>query len=828
MSKKKDTRYEILKPWLTCSKEQYYEAKSQAETNYATPDLVRKTFRIDTKQHKILQKIHIVPDSLPEWTVAFIDVDQQPSYVEFVDHEQFAAQLGYPNLTDSEIRSVIKTALRGVPYASSVYHNKSKKKYPLALLTHPLFKERMKTGITTFINDKKEKERIASLAQYVNPRLRGRKISPEKVVMHLGPTNSGKTRHAIEAMVEEHYLHPDGIVAYGGPLRMLAIEVYESLIEILGEDQVGLITGEQEINPHAPVVACTVECVPESGNLLVVDECHWAMDDDRGKNWTNVLQGAEYEEIVVLGPTEVEPHMRFLLADAEDIQVHHYNRLVPLQAIHDEHGNICQYTVSEVPKKSAVIAFSKKAVLALAQDIADATHYNVAALYGKMPMDARNSVIDKFARGEIDVVVSTDVIGHGINLPIETLLFAETQKFDGQIRRNLKIWEGAQIAGRAGRYGLSETGKVATLQTRWSEPDPLLVQEYVHAAAGEIETELEYMRCVAFPTLMQIGGETIDAKDIPYLLQHWRIAMDRYLQSELDLKHFIKVSSMNSALENLHVIAETSKMMEKTLDCQPLNAQYTWQLMNAPIDSESPVLVYGTQYVMQGITQGFSSLLKELNTTLYSREKVEESYRILTEIMSFILMFGEDGSLPHVATKEQLEMIEKKLIDRYEKLEHTDIPGRCVKCGAKTNAPWLSECESCFQSRKNMYWNNDFGYDYSYSYNHSRLSEEEIDEHNEISRNWNRLKSEANKEVAPWFSVGDKVAVLYKGRTYDATVIKINKVTVKVEFHLQNGDVREKNVDAIYVAKDNGMEDKLKELASYQAFLLAEKPERYW
>ena len=36
-----------------------------------------------------------------------------------------------------------------------------------------------------------------------------------------------------------------------------------------------------------------------------------------------------------------------------------------------------------------------------------------------------------------DVCAATDVLGHGVNLPCETLLFAETTKFDGQERRDL-------------------------------------------------------------------------------------------------------------------------------------------------------------------------------------------------------------------------------------------------------------------------------------------------------------------------------------------------------------------------------------------------------
>ena len=73
--------------------------------------------------------------------------------------------------------------------------------------------------------------------------------------------------------------------------------------------------------------------------------------------------------------------------------------------------------------------------------------------------------------------VATDVLGHGVNLPCETLLFAETTKFDGEERRNLLPWELAQIAGRAGRFGLVERGHVGVLAgLGWGVADPEIVE----------------------------------------------------------------------------------------------------------------------------------------------------------------------------------------------------------------------------------------------------------------------------------------------------------------------------------------------------------------
>ena len=58
------------------------------------------------------------------------------------------------------------------------------------------------------------------------------------------------------------------------------------------------------------------------------------------------------------------------------------------------------------------------------------------------------------------MVVATDAIGMGINLPIRRIVFMNTIKFDGTSKRRLQAEEIRQIAGRAGRYGFYDTGYV--------------------------------------------------------------------------------------------------------------------------------------------------------------------------------------------------------------------------------------------------------------------------------------------------------------------------------------------------------------------------------
>src|SRR3954451_7417516 len=289
-----------------------------------------------------------------------------------------------------------------------------------------------------------------------------RRVQPESVVAHLGPTNSGKTYHALEVLKER------GRGVYAGPLRMLAQEAHRRLSAELGEDAVGLVTGEERINDSAPIICCTVEMAPSAGEVLVLDEVQWADDPERGSAWTRLLLAGDYRHILVLGALDAEPLVLNAFPDAE---VKVFERILPLEFVGER-------SLRGLTPGTVVVAFSRKAVLALAGEINRLHPDRVSVLYGAMPLSSRREEIDRFLSGASDVTVATDVLGHGVNLPCETLLFAATARFDGESRGDLLPWEIAQIAGRAGRFGLVERGHVGVLTgIPWAKADPKLVRD---------------------------------------------------------------------------------------------------------------------------------------------------------------------------------------------------------------------------------------------------------------------------------------------------------------------------------------------------------------
>ncbi|MBF0273057.1 MAG: hypothetical protein HQL98_13490 [Magnetococcales bacterium] len=276
-----------------------------------------------------------------------------------------------------------------------------------------------------------------------------------QVTLFLGPTNSGKTYQALQRLIEAD----NGI--YLAPLRLLALEVAETLNE--WGVPCNMVTGEERVMvPGARHTACTIEMLPLGNHyeVCVIDEAQMLGDPDRGWAWTQAILGARAEALQIIGAPEARPAVEKLLALTGDpYQVHHLERLAPLQLLQKPVKN-----VRELEPGTAIVVFSRSAVLGLKAEIEQRTGMATAVLYGALPPEVRRLQAHRFASGEAGLLVATDAIGMGLNLPIRTILFAQDSKFINRVEHPLTPMEVRQIAGRAGRFGKNEVGFIGTYQ----------------------------------------------------------------------------------------------------------------------------------------------------------------------------------------------------------------------------------------------------------------------------------------------------------------------------------------------------------------------------
>ena len=110
------------------------------------------------------------------------------------------------------------------------------------------------------------------------------------------PTGSGKTvvaEYAIETAIR------DGKRAfYTAPIKALSNQKYRDLLEVHGDDEVGLLTGDNSIHGDAPIVVMTTEVLRNmiyAGRdladlaVVVLDEVHYLQDAYRGPVWEEVI-----------------------------------------------------------------------------------------------------------------------------------------------------------------------------------------------------------------------------------------------------------------------------------------------------------------------------------------------------------------------------------------------------------------------------------------------------------------------------------------------------------------------------------------------------------
>ena len=267
----------------------------------------------------------------------------------------------------------------------------------------------------------------------------GRGNNGSLIFAYLGPTNTGKTYRAIQRMTEL------GGGCIGLPLRLLAREVYERLCELVGKDNVGLITGEERILPrHYRYLACTVESMPtqEDFPIVIVDEIQLATHSKRGHIFTDrLLHARGVKETWFLGSDTMTDIIEDIVPTAQITQLKRLSKLSYLQP----------KKLASLPKRSAIISFNIAHLYELAERIRSAKG-GVAIVMGAMSPQARNAQVELFQSGKVDYLIATDAIGLGLNLDIKHVCFASLRKFDGKDYRDLSLPEIGQIAGRAGRY----------------------------------------------------------------------------------------------------------------------------------------------------------------------------------------------------------------------------------------------------------------------------------------------------------------------------------------------------------------------------------------
>ena len=293
---------------------------------------------------------------------------------------------------------------------------------------------------------------------------------------------------------------------YTAPIKALVSEKFFDLVEVLGRDNVGMITGDTHINTQAPIICCTAEILANQAlregedtdvGVVAMDEFHYFADPDRGWAWQVPLLTLPHTQFMLMSATLGDVTQ---IADALEERT---GRIVdrvtdaprPVPLAYEYVDTALEGTVELALRRDEaplyIVHFSQDAALATAQSLANfgiatkeqreavkeaakGTRFTTA--FGKIlkrlisngvgvhhagMLPRYRLLVERLAQqGLLPVICGTDTLGVGINVPIHTVVLTALTKFDGYKMRRLRAREFHQIAGRAGRAGFDTEGMV--------------------------------------------------------------------------------------------------------------------------------------------------------------------------------------------------------------------------------------------------------------------------------------------------------------------------------------------------------------------------------
>jgi ATP-dependent RNA helicase SUPV3L1/SUV3 len=531
----------------------------------------------------------------------------------------------------------------------------------ISSLDREMFLDDFKEHIRPIVDQRKKEELLAKTIRNFKNLFPLARSLKRKIIFHKGQTNSGKTYQALKHLKEAE----SG--CYLAPLRLLALEVYENLKD--DGVAISLITGEEQIlDDESTHISSTIEMMNSSVELdvAVIDEIQMIDDQQRGWAWTNALIGIPAKTVILTGSDNALKIVQKLSAYLEEpLEVVDFERMTSLELLSKP------TPIDEMEDGTAVITFSRGGVLELREKISK--YFEVSVIYGALSPEVRKEEARRFRDGESQVLVATDAISMGLNLPIKTIVFARNNKFDGVSDRLLSSSEVTQIAGRAGRYGIQERGFVGALNKNILKT----VTKAFHSPLKNIKLPLSVM--ANFEHIMLIG-DILDTNDIVRIL--------KFFAKNMKFDAPFKTTKIDSMLEVANMVN-----------------RYNFDLKTKFILTHAPVSI--SSYYIKPIFEGYLNHLQKEEKIMYKpptnlpktavdnemMQRAEDQIREISLYLWLSFKFPEQ----FIDTKKAIKS--RVTLNRFiaNSLKEVEFEKRCKECKKPMPLSYhFAICERCY------------------------------------------------------------------------------------------------------------------------------------
>ncbi|MGF9891802.1 helicase-related protein [Priestia megaterium] len=587
-------------------------------------------------------------------------------HLEKINNIQLNIKKSAPHLY-KENKEKVKVIKKKFVVLSESLFKEITKKYPIKMTYAKLINNRedhlLRLGILGLVNKEKLIEslfhNLFELQLPPHPKDEhplARSIS-RKFIIHTGPTNSGKTFDSLIRLKESQ----NGM--YLAPLRLLALEIFEKLN--LEGTPCTLLTGDEEIEvPFSNHISCTIEKADLKNfyDVVVIDESQLASDSSRGGAWTRAILGLYAKEIHICCSLNAVPIIKKLIKDCNDeLEININERKTPL-IIEEDNFKFPK----DIRAGDALIVFSRKKVLQVASVLSE---YNIKSsmIYGNLPPDTRRKQVELFTLGENEVVVSTDAIGMGLNLPIKRVVLLETEKYDGSEERSLSDQEVKQILGRAGRKGLYPKGYVNSVKN----------QELIFEKLTKKDEEIRKVYIGPLEnTILSLSFGTLKEK-----LSYWKT-----LNSKVPYIRKIELA------EQLELLELLPKHLEKNLTQEQI-----YRAINIPFDCNDKKLISLWLKYLGEIDETNNEFKKPLFNLKSDLEELETAYRKIDLYYSFSKSFNTAYDEQWV--KESRDLLSNQIHSVLRERTLKNI-GFCSKCNKYLSVENILElCDDCLSKK---------------------------------------------------------------------------------------------------------------------------------
>ncbi|XP_045527687.1 helicase SKI2W [Pieris brassicae] len=149
-----------------------------------------------------------------------------------------------------------------------------------------------------------------------------------------------------------------------------------------------------------------------------------------------------------------------------------------------------------------------------------------------------------FQSGYVKILFATETFAMGVNMPARTVIFDDVTKFDGLQSRSLVPAEYIQMAGRAGRRGLDDTGTVIIL-CKDGVPDQMTLKEMMLGTPQKLSSQfrLTYAMILSLLRVATVSVEGMMQRSFRELHQILQADTNKKLLQKAELEYSEKCSS---------------------------------------------------------------------------------------------------------------------------------------------------------------------------------------------------------------------------------------------------------------------------------------------